>query len=223
MATRDPADPRTPPPAAGVLVRVLDLAPGGEALARAAATLTPAELSRARRGTAAVQRRRVALRAGLRTALAVELGVPPRAVPLATTPEGRPYPVGVPRLDANCSADGDLGLVVVGHGCRVGVDLERIRAWSSDVLDEGWLNAGERQALLALPDAARAEAATRSWTQKEAVLKARGTGLREHPASVATQIGARAVSIDGWEITDVPVPDGWVASLAVRRLEELAA
>ena len=29
--------------------------------------------------------------------------------------------------------------------------------------------------------------------------------------------------IDRWDIADVPVPDGWVASLAVRRPEEPAA
>jgi 4'-phosphopantetheinyl transferase len=224
MLTVDAADQHPPPPGVGgVLVSVLDLAPADETLARAAATLTPAELDRARRGTPLVHRRRVALRAGLRAALAAELGVAPRAVPLATTPEGRPYLPGVPWLDASCSAAEDLGVVVVGRDCRVGVDLERIPAWSPDVLDEGWLRAAERQALLRLPAAARAEAATRSWTQKEAVLKARGTGLREHPRTVCTEIGARAAVIDGWEITDVPVPDGWVASLAVNRLQEFAA
>jgi len=55
------------------------------------------------------------------------------------------------------------------------------------------------------------------------VLKARGTGLHEPPSAVATEIGRWAGVVDGWQITDVPVPDGWVASLAVRRLEELAA
>jgi 4'-phosphopantetheinyl transferase len=170
-----------------------------------------------------VRRRRIALRAGLRTALAAELGTSPCAVHLAMTPQGRPYPVGGDGLDASCAADGNLGLVVVARGFRVGVDLERIAPWDPDVLDEGWLRPEEQRALRDLPPAARAEAATRSWTQKEAVLKARGTGLREHPAGVPTEIGRRTGVIDGWEITDVPVPDGWVASLAVHRLEELAA
>jgi phosphopantetheinyl transferase len=224
MPARQHIDPRTPPHGPGdVLVRVLDLALDETELARAAATLTPAELRRAGRGKPQVHRRRVALRAALRAVLAAELGIPPHAVPLATTPHGRPYPAGVPWLDVSCSDDGDLGVVAVGRGCRLGVDLERIEAWSSDVLDEGWLSAGEQRALLALPPAARAEAVTRSWTQKEAVLKARGTGLGEHPATVVTQIGSRTAVVDGWEVTDVPVPDGWVASLAVRRPAEAAA
>jgi len=218
------ADQRAlPAPAGGVLVRLLDLGLDEAALAGAAATLAPAERARAVRGTQEVYRRRVALRAGVRAALAAELGVSPSAVRLATTPQGRPYPARAPWLDVSCSADGNLGVVVVARGSRVGVDLERIAPWDDGVLDEGWLSPTEQRALLDLAPAARAEAATRSWTQKEAVLKARGTGLGEHPALVPTRIGRRTGVIDRWDIADVPVPDGWVASLAVRRPEEPAA
>ena len=149
----------------------------------------------------------------------------PGAVQLGTSPAGRPFPAssaGDAVLDVSCSASGTLGVVLVGRACRVGVDVERVGTWSPAVLDEGWLSADERGALLALPAAARAEAASRSWTQKEAVLKARGTGLGEHPATVATEVGSRDGVIDGWGITDVQVPHGWVASLAVGRLEEFS-
>jgi 4'-phosphopantetheinyl transferase len=119
-----------------VSVRLVDLAADDEATARAASILTPAELAHARRGTPAVHRRRVLLRAALRSALAAELGVSPGAVPLRTAPSGRPG-VDVPGLDVSCSAGGVLGLVAVGRDCRLGVDLQKVTPWTPDVLDEG--------------------------------------------------------------------------------------
>jgi 4'-phosphopantetheinyl transferase len=202
-----------------VSVRLVDLAADDEATARAASDLTPAELAHARRGTPTVHRRRVLLRAALRSALAAELGVSPGAVPLRTAPSGRPG-VDVPGLDVSCSAGGVLGLVAVGRDCRLGVDLEEVTPWTPDVLDEGWLSPVERQALTRLPATARAVAAARAWTQKEAVLKARGTGLLEDPRTTVTPIGQPAGTVAGWTVWNVPVPDGWVASLAVARNEE---
>jgi 4'-phosphopantetheinyl transferase len=204
---------------ADVAVRLVDLAAHDEATARAASVLTPAELARARRGTPAVHRRRVLLRAALRVALAAELGVSPGAVPLRTAPSGRPG-VEVPGLDVSCSAGGDLGLVAVGRDCRVGVDLEQVTPWTTDVLGESWLSPVEQRALTRLPATARAVATARAWTQKEAVLKARGTGLLEDPRTTVTPIGQQAGTVAGWSVRDVPVPEGWVASLAVARNEE---
>jgi 4'-phosphopantetheinyl transferase len=214
---------RAEPAVGDVDVRLVDLGAGGDVLTLAESFLTADELARARRGTPPVHRRRVLLRAALRSALGAQLAMDPGSVPLGTSPTGRPFPAspaGDAVLDVSCSASGTLGIVVVGHACRVGVDVERVGTWSPEVLDEGWLSADEREALLVLPPAARAEAASRSWTQKEAVLKARGTGLGEHPATVVTEIGRRVGVVDGWGITDVHVPDGWVASLAVGRLKE---
>lgn len=206
-------------PGVPVAVRLVDLGADDDTTARAARVLTPAELAHARRGAPGVHRRRVLLRAALRAALAAELGASPAAVPVRTSPSGRPV-VEVPGLDAGCSAGGGLGLVAVGRGCRVGVDLERVTPWSPDVLDEGWLSPVEQRALTRLPASARAVAATRAWTQKEAVLKARGTGLLEDPRTAVTPVGEPAGTVAGWAVHDVPVPDGWVASLAVAPDEE---
>ena len=203
-----------------VAVQLVDLAAGDEVLTRAEALLTPAELARARRGTPAVHRRRVLLRAALRTALAAELGIAPERVPLAVGSAGRPQLPAALRLDANCSAAGPLGLVAVGRGRRVGVDVERVAPWTPDVLDEGWLSPSEQAALRRLPQRYRALAVTRAWTQKEAVLKARGTGLRAHPAATVIRIGRAEGTVAGWAVRDVPVPDGWVAALATAPIEE---
>jgi 4'-phosphopantetheinyl transferase len=198
-----------------VTVELVDLVADDDAVARGAAVLSPAELARARRGTPAVHRRRVLLRAALRAALAAELGTVPARVPLTATPAGRPQLPAATGLDAGCSAAGGLGVVAVGRGCRIGVDLEPVAPWTPDVLDEGWLHPVEQRALARLPEHARPLAVTRAWTQKEAVLKGRGTGLREDPAAVVTAVGRTGGTVAGWALRDVPVPDGWVATLAV--------
>jgi 4'-phosphopantetheinyl transferase len=199
-------------------IRLVDLNAGGPAVARAESCLTAGELARARRGTPPVHRRRVLLRAALRSALAAELGTDPARVPLVTTPTGRPSvasPAGSAFIDISGSASGGLGIVAVGRACRVGVDLELVLPWSSDVLDEGWLGRGERLALVGLPPAERPVAVARCWTQKEAVLKGRGTGLHQDPAGVVTVIGQRSGVVAGWQVQDVTVPAGWIATLAV--------
>jgi 4'-phosphopantetheinyl transferase len=53
------------------------------------------------------------------------------------------------------------------------------------------------------------------------VLKARGTGLLGDPCAIVTPVGRPAGVIAGWAVDDLPVPRGWVASLAVGPLEEL--
>jgi 4'-phosphopantetheinyl transferase len=202
----------------GVDIRLVDLALGNGAVARAELSLTSAEITRARRGTAAVHRRRVLLRAALRSALGAELGMDPARVPLYATPAGRPFvpsKAGGAGVDVSCSASGDLGVVAVGRNVRIGIDVETVAPWLPEVLEEAWLSGGERVALLRLPASLRAAAATRSWTQKEAVLKAAGTGLHVSPATTVTTVGCTDGVVAGWQVRDVPVPDGWLASLAL--------
>ena len=201
---------------AGVRTWLVDLAAAPGVVLAAERLLTDDERRRAQRGTPAVHRRRVLLRAALRIVLAEASGLAPGAVSLVPTAHGRPSPAGPggPLLDANCSASGELGLVAIGRARRVGVDVEKVVPWSADISAEGWLSAAERAALQCLPVDERALAATRSWTQKEAVLKARGTGLLDDPCSVVTSVGRPSGVVAGWAVVDLPVPRGWVASLA---------
>jgi phosphopantetheinyl transferase len=148
----------------------------------------------------------------------------PARVPLHTTPAGRPFVpsnVAGARVDVSCSASGDLGALAVGRSVRIGIDVETVPPWSPEVLEETWLTGSERAALTRLPAPLRAAAATRSWTQKEAVLKAAGTGLRADPAAIVTTVGRKDGVVAGWQLRDVPVPDGWLASLALAAWTEL--
>jgi 4'-phosphopantetheinyl transferase len=208
----------------GVHIRLVDLALSDRAVAQAESSLTSAEIARARRGAPAVHRRRVVLRAALRAALGVELGMDPARVPLHTTPAGRPFipsSIAGAGVDVSCSASGDLGAIAVGRSVRIGIDVEIVAPWSPEVLEEAWLSDSERVALTRVPASLRAAAATRSWTQKEAVLKAAGTGLRADPAATVTAVGRKDGVVAGWQIYDVPVPDGWLASLALATETEM--
>jgi len=193
----------------------VDLDLDGPQLRRAEALLTPDERARADRGTAQVRRHRVALRAALRTLLGHVLGCAAADVPLGTTGHGRPR-LAVPTAgwDMNCTASDDLGLVAVARGVRVGIDVERVTRWTEATAEEGWLSAVEVSALRRLHPAEQAAAATRCWTQKEAVLKGLGTGLSLSPARIPTSPGSRSGRALGWDVTPVAVPPGFEASLA---------
>jgi 4'-phosphopantetheinyl transferase len=201
-----------------VVVRHVGLTPRPAELTRAAACLSPAELAYAGRGTEEVRIRRTLLRAALRELLGELLGVPARDVPLSTRP-GRPAldpRAGRPAFDLSSSASGDIGLVAIARGGRVGVDVQRIADEDPDAaVAEGWLSDEERHRIVALPIAARPAALTWAWAQKEAVLKGQGIGLRTDMTTVRSVAGETG-RIGRWRISAIQAPPGYVACAAVR-------
>ena len=199
-----------PPPM--ITVRVLDLTDPTWDLAVAAADLTEGERARADRGVPPVRRRRLLVRSGLRRVLGHLLDVAPRDVPLQTV-GGRPTLPGS-GLGLSCSASGGVALVAVAAGATVGVDVERHRDdAAADAVAEDWLAPAEHARLAVLPEPDRHRAVTRCWAQKEAVLKAEGTGLRRPPADVVTPVTDTG-RVGPWWLAPVAVPEGYVASLA---------
>ncbi|MET4137334.1 4'-phosphopantetheinyl transferase superfamily protein [Pseudarthrobacter sp. PvP090] len=98
----------------------------------------------------------------------------------------------------------------------IGVDLEHSAGVMFPGFDDVALTPAERQLLAALaPDQATLWR-TAAWARKEALLKARGTGLRTEPASVE----AYAEHGDGTVLVDLDtvalgLPAGFAAALAV--------
>jgi 4'-phosphopantetheinyl transferase len=197
-----------------VTIRRLDLADPTWDVDQEALLLTPAERARADLGVPAVRRRRVLLRAALRRVLGELLDLPADGVHLETT-DGRPHLPGPSPFALSCSASGDVGLVAVA-GVPVGVDVQRHDPEEArQAFGEDWLDDAERAALARLPDPARLVAVTRAWTQKEAVLKGLGVGLRRPPGSIGTPVRASG-RVGAWALAPVAVPVGYVATVALR-------
>ena len=142
--------PASPHPAApdSLLIRQVRLDLDEASLSTARSVLSGPERSHADRGSAPVGRRRTALRAALRHLAGELLDLDPAAVPIVAGPHERPE-LQVPGTDLGCSRSGELGLIAVARGCRLGVDVERVRPWDDGVLTEQWLAPSERAELTA--------------------------------------------------------------------------
>lgn len=176
-------------------------------LASAMEDVSPEERSDAARCAPAVGTRRLLRRAALRRILARHVGGPPRELRLARGRWGKPELPGSDLCFSSSSA-GDLCLIAVARGRRVGIDVERVRG----VRNLAGVAAREfgpdvAAGLLALPADRRDREFLRRWTEKEARGKALGVGLGEGVPPGAA--GAR------WRIEPVVTPSWSVGTLAV--------
>jgi len=97
----------------------------------------------------------------------------------------RAGPTGKPRLDGadssiqfNVSHAGDLALIAVARGLRVGIDVESIREVTDvDAILDGFFSEQETAWLRSCEDDERTRAFFLLWTRREAAAKALGTGL----------------------------------------------
>jgi 4'-phosphopantetheinyl transferase len=144
--------------------------------------VSEAERSRAARFRKAEDRIRfLCCRVALRAKLGTLLGVPPEAVPIALSGQGRPelvVPAGRMPLDFNLSHSGERGLIVWSSQRRVGADIERRDAGSSWRTIGGLvLGREDRNRLARLSDGQKSVLFYDIWSAKEAVLKAHGSGI----------------------------------------------
>ncbi|MEU0915395.1 4'-phosphopantetheinyl transferase family protein [Streptomyces althioticus] len=123
----------------------------------------------------------------VRRVLSLVTGVPEAEAAIWRSSRGRPFlrsafgdGPGRPVPDFNLSHAHGHNVVAVGHGRRVGVDVERTDRAAERGLD--WIvqsySCEERARLAELPPGRQRDRATlRLWTLKEAYAKARGLGL----------------------------------------------
>ncbi|MCP4380586.1 MAG: 4'-phosphopantetheinyl transferase superfamily protein [Hyphomicrobiales bacterium] len=126
-------------------------------------------------------------RAGLRKVIGVRLGQPATAFSFSKARYGKPYVcldgTRAP-LSFNVSHSGDFGLIALTASRPVGIDLELPRRTVDfESLGARVLAAEERAALSQLQGFAKASFFYKLWTSKEALTKARGTGLSYNPSS----------------------------------------
>jgi len=107
-------------------------------------------------------------------------------------------PFGTPAIDFSLSHSGDVVLAAFCRDAAVGVDVELSRPLP-DVLDlASQLHPRESAAILAVPPSERVAAFYRSWTRKEAVLKALGRGL--------------SLPLDGFVTLSEPAASDWLSA-----------
>jgi 4'-phosphopantetheinyl transferase len=149
------------------------------------------------------------------------LGRSPESVRLARAEAGKPELEGS-KLAVSLTHSGDVVLVAIAAGGEVGVDAEPLRPDAAGwTLVDHALTESERAQLEAVSASDRAESFLRTWTRKEAILKAAGTGLGLDPRQVelyglgVVAVPAELGPAEDWTLVDVPLA-GYAATLARR-------
>lgn len=202
--------------ASGPLVEVyqFDCRLTAPALAAMQAVLDGDELETIGRLRQPLQRQRsTVVRGVLRWVLGAHLRLRPQDVPLLREDTGRPrlraFP-GLQALSISSASSDSTGVVAIGTGTEIGIDVEHISARRfPDRVAGAFLHAREQAIFQRLPHAARAAWLAEAWVCKEATLKALGVGLAVNPcaielarcdASVSGEVGAfRVASYPGLE------------------------
>lgn len=193
--------------------------------------LSDDERARAARFIRARERRRFArCRAALREILGRLLGEPPEALRFRAAAVGKPEldrgPGVVAPLRFNVSHSAELGIVAVGLGRELGVDLERLRPITeAERIVASFFTTAEAEAFAAIAGPDRPSVFLRGWTRKEAVLKAFGTGIGGLSARHETGFGTAALGprftpaeparVDRWRLWEAAPRPEFVAALAV--------
>jgi 4'-phosphopantetheinyl transferase len=167
----------------------------------------------------------VVSRAVLRLLLSHYLGIPPAAVRLGVSPEGKPRLPGG-ELHFNVSHTHGLALCAITRRGEIGVDVERVRPCPTHLdMAARFFTPGEAGRIHTQPCGHSEEAFFHVWTRKEAFLKALGLGLshglERFEVSVPPDDPPRILHIDGdaragaaWSLVSLLPAPGYVAALA---------
>jgi 4'-phosphopantetheinyl transferase len=197
--------------------------------------LSPEEQARALRFVRPRDSRRFVLcRGALRLVLAQLLQISPRAVVFRfgaggkpeLDPRALPQPTRCPRFNVTHSEE--LALFALSLDRELGIDIERTRPISqADRIVESYFTPAEQAQFAGLAEPIRADAFTRGWTRKEAILKAKGVGLAGLATGFETMFGTTQLSeqftpavplarVGDWALWEVSPRQNYVAALAVR-------
>lgn len=213
-------------PAAGLALWLCRLDGSSRTLSRYQRLLSESETARAARfGRDELRARYILGRGALRVLLGRRLGVEPERVPIVRGTRGRPQVPGA-TIDFNVSHTGNVALVGVLSGARVGVDIERSdRSINVDGIARRVLTPNERDAIARLDaDAARRHVLT-LWTCKEAMSKATGDALSAPFARLDVDLRNGAELRDGpglyaperWSLHRAAPIDDHIATVAIWR------
>jgi 4'-phosphopantetheinyl transferase len=144
---------------------------------------------------------------------------PPGPLELALTERGRPHLPDAPATAFSISHAGSLVAVALATGGRVGIDVESLRGRIDlAALAKRIHNPADLARFAALPDADKPGAFFRAWTGKEAILKAKGTGLSGDMKAISVPLNSAITHVHetgaSWQLQPLPVPAGYVGAIA---------
>lgn len=227
-AWRQATSPLSLPPAGRVVVWRVRL-DSAEARNPADGPLSADEIARANRFHFEKDRGQfVCCRSVLRKLLGEYLDISPAEVRLKYLASGKPQleeEQNPHELQFNVAHSGDLALIAVGSGHRLGIDVEKIRGdVDTRSLAERFFSLREREGLRALPEPERVSGFFACWSRKEAFLKATGEGLSfplsKFSVSVHPNCDPEIEEINGseqegtrWFLADLPAGTQYRAAL----------
>ena len=142
----------------------------------------------------------------LRVLLGRALARAPETLVFTEAEFGKPRLAVAPRCAFNLSHSEGVGLIALGGDRELGVDIEMVRELGDvRALAQRCCTDAECAQLFAQPADTLSRAFLRSWTRKEACLKAMGVGLSAGPQSVEVDANGTAVEGDPQTI-DVSLP-----------------
>ncbi len=137
---------------------------------------------------------------------------------------------GRPAIEFNVSHSAGIGLIAVGRGRALGVDVEKVRPITeAERIVASYFTAAELAAFSSITAEAKAVAFVRGWTRKEAILKGLGIGLAGLAARYETWFGVDALAswfipttplarVGDWHLWETCPRPGYVAALAIHEL-----
>jgi 4'-phosphopantetheinyl transferase len=166
--------------------------------------LSPDEQARADRFHQSVHQERFIIARGmLRQIIGQYLKQPPSSLIFSYGDHGKPM---IANLEFNLSHTSNLALLAISIDRPVGIDLEQIRPMENlTKLAARFFTAEEHQTIMAADAAKRTELFFRTWTGKEAYLKAIGVGLGGLQQSIIRP---------DWDVREIIPADGFVGAIA---------
>lgn len=203
----------------------------GPVVDRLADTLTDEEWDRAQRYRCLGARKQFILARGLlRSLLGTYLERKATQIHFRHGPQGKPaldLPPAEGPLFFNVSHSHGMALLAFTRHTEIGVDVERLRPFASDLgMAKRYFSHREYHALRAVAPEQRTEWFFHTWTRKEAILKARGVGLSYGLERIEVAIGphepVRILRMDEderraerWSLRALTPAPGYVGALAL--------
>lgn len=163
--------------------------------------------------------RYVACRSALRRILSHYLRTPPKDLPIAYGPHGKPQLSGN-EINFNLSHSQDVAVIALSANFQIGIDFEKFNpTLDHEALAQRFFTAPERAYIATLPPDRRREGFYQCWTRKEAWMKALGHGLMQPLENFDVSISLPASSATlrspngAWSVIELRPASDCVAAL----------